>query len=136
MSIRNRQPCRYTLFREKFKPIFWTGHECSVSPFLSEYSEQLHIPICTGATSYTLDTGEVIILILGQGLWFGSRMDKSLINPYQCRSYGVALCDDHTDTHRSLGIECDAGIFIPLEMIGSTCGFESRYPNDTGRYSF
>ena len=71
-------------FGRNFRPISWTGHECSVAPFLAEYSEQVHIPICTGITTYTLDSGEVVILLFRQGLWFGNRMEKSLINPYQC----------------------------------------------------
>ena len=52
-----------------------------VAPFLAEYSEQINIPICTGATSYTIESGEVIILIFGQILCFGNRMEKILINP-------------------------------------------------------
>ena len=117
-------------FGQNFRPVTWTGHECSVSPFLAEYSEQMNIKICTGATAYTLDTGEVVILIFGQGLWFGDRMDKSLINPYQCRSYGIPLCDDPTDMYRTLGIEADDNTYIPMEMAGSTCGFITRYPTD------
>ena len=88
-------------FGRNFRPIFWTGHECSVAPFLVEYLEQVNIPICTGAMAYTLVSGEVVILVFGQGLWFGNHMEKSLINPYQCRAYDIPLCDDPTDLHRS-----------------------------------
>ena len=59
-------------FGRNFRPIHWSGQECSVAPFLSEYSQQENIQICTGATAFTLDTGEVIILLFGQGLWFGN----------------------------------------------------------------
>ena len=54
-----------------------------VAPFLVEYYEQVNIPICTGANSYTMESGEVIIIIFGQDLWFGSSMEKTLINPNQ-----------------------------------------------------
>ena len=117
-------------FGRNFRPLSWTGQECSVAPFLAEYSEQVNIPICTGTTAYTLETGETVILVFGQGLWFGNRMEKSLINPYQCRSYGISLCDDPTDEYRSLGIAADNITFVPLEMTGSTCGFITRYPTD------
>ena len=117
-------------FGRNFRPLYWTGHECSVAPFLSEYSEQNNIPICTGATSFTMDSGEVLILVLGQGLWFGNRMDKSLINPYQCRAYGIPLCDDPTDPFRCLAIDVDEYTSIPLEMKGTTCGLITRYPTD------
>ena len=92
-------------FGRNFRPMHWTGQECSVSPFLAEYKEQLSIQICTGATSYTLESGELVRLLFGQGLWFGNRMDKSLINPYQCRAYGIPICADPTDMNRRLGIE-------------------------------
>ena len=117
-------------FGRNFRPIHWTGQECSVAPFLSEYSQQENIQICTGATAFTLDTGEVIILLFGQGLWFGNRMEKSLINPYQVRAFGIPLCDDPTDLNRQLGIEGNDDCFIRMEMFGSTCGFISRYPTD------
>ena len=99
-------------FGRNFRPIHWTGQECSVAPFLAEYSEQMNIQICTGATAHTLDSGEMVILLFGQGLWFGDRMDKSLINPYQCRAYGIPLCDDPTNPSRRLGIEPKEDCFV------------------------
>ena len=117
-------------FGRNFRPIHWTGQECSMAPFLSAYSQQENIQICTGTTAFTLDTGEVIILLFGQGLWFGNRMDKSLINPYQVRAFGIPLCDDPTDSHRQLDIEGNDDYFIRMEMYGSTCEFISRYPTD------
>ena len=63
-------------FGKNFRPISFTSEVCTVSPFLSEYKEPLGVPICTSSTAFTLDSGEVIILIFGQGLWFGNRMDK------------------------------------------------------------
>ena len=117
-------------FGRNFRPMHWTGQECSVSPFLAEYKEQLSIQICTGATSYTLESGESVVLLFGQGLWFGNRMEKSLINPYQCRAYGIPICDDPTDMNRKLGIKLEGGCFIELSMQGTTCGFLSRYPTD------
>ena len=116
------------------RPISFTSEECSVAPFLSEYSEVTNVPIGTGATAYTLTSGEVIILLFGQGLWFGNRMERTLINPNQCRAYGVSICDDPVDPHRPLGIMCTGengeDLFIQMFMNGSTCTFLSRYPTD------
>ena len=117
-------------FGRNFRPLFWTGEECTVAPFLDEYNEQLNIPICTGATAYTAENGEVFILVFGQGLWFGNRMRKSLINPNQCRHYGIELCDDPTDPNRRLGIKLGDDNFIPLSMDGTICGFVTRYPTN------
>ena len=55
----------------------WTGKECSVSPFLADCYEQINIQICTGATVYSLESGEMIILLFGQELWFVNWMDKA-----------------------------------------------------------
>ena len=50
--------------------IEFTSAECTVTHFLAEYSEQVNIPICKGATSCTMEYGEVIILII----WLVNRM--------------------------------------------------------------
>ena len=62
-----------------------------MSPFLPEYMEQTNVPICTGVTALKIYSGEVVILEFGQGLWFGNRMEKSLINPNQCRKFGIQI---------------------------------------------
>ena len=113
-----------------FRVLHFTTQQCTVAPFLSEYPEQMDIPICSAGTAYQLESGETVILMFGQGLWFGNRMERSLINPNQCRAFGIKICDDPTDEHRSLGIEADANSFIPMRMTGSTCGFLSRCPTD------
>ena len=111
-------------------PISFTSEEYTVTPFLEKYSEQVNIPICTGATLYTMESGEVIILIFGQGLWFGNRMDKTLINPNQYQHFGIPICDNHTDQHKPLGIEADFNTHISMPMVRSTCGFINRYPTN------
>ena len=78
-----------TCFGKNFRVISFTSEVCSVSPYLSEYDSVTDIPICTAATAVDLDSGETIILEFGQGLWFGDRLNHSLINPNQCRAYGI-----------------------------------------------
>ena len=104
-------------FGANFIPFTWTGLECTVSPFLDEYDSQENIPICSGATVFTTKNGETVILIFGQGLWFGDRLNKSLINPNQCRAYGIPLCDDPTDPYRVLGFQLE-DYDIPFKMKG------------------
>ena len=77
-----------------------------------------------------MELGEVIIPIFGQGLWFSNRIKKALINPNQCRAFGIPIFDDPTNQHRPLGIEVDFNIHIPMSMVGSICGFITRYPTD------
>ena len=68
-----------------------------MSPFLSEYTEKANIPICTGITALTLNSEDMIILDFGQGLWFGNRMEKSLIKPNKRQKLGIQICDEPTD---------------------------------------
>ena len=76
-----------------------------MSTFLPEYTEQMNVTIFTGVTTLKLDSGEVVILEFGQGLWFGNRMEKSLIKPNQCQKFGIQICNEPTNLHRKLGIE-------------------------------
>ena len=98
-----------------------------VAPFLAENSEQVNISKCTGATSYTMESGEVIIIVFEQGLWFGNRMEKTSIKPNQCQYFGIPIRDDTTNQNRPLGIEIDYNTHIPTSMVGSTCGFITQY---------
>ena len=119
-----------TCFGKNFRVISFTTEVCSVSPYLSEYNSIDDIPICTAATAVDLDTGETIILEFGQGLWFGDRMNHSLIYPNQCRVYGLSVCDDPTDQHRDIGMQLHDNYFLPFKMRGTTCYFESRSPTE------
>ena len=118
-----------TCFGKNFRVISFTSEVCSVSPFLAEYDSVTDVPICTAATAVDLQSGETIILEFGQGLWFGERMDHSLINPNQCRSFGISLCDDPTDPNRKLGLELSDDYVVPFTMRGTTCYFLSRSPS-------
>ena len=90
----------------------------------------MNVPICTGVTALKLDSGEVVILEFGKGLWFGNRMEKSLIKPNQCRKFVIQICYDPTDPHRKLGIEASEDLFIPMTMEGSTFGIVNHPTTD------
>jgi len=115
-----------TCFGKNFRVISFTSEVCSVSPYLSEYDSITDIPICTAATAVDLDSGETIILEFGQDLWFDDRLNHSLINPNQCRSYGISLCDDPTDPNRDIGMELPDNYFLLFKLRGTTFYFKSR----------
>ena len=85
---------------------------CSVYPFLSKYTWSSH-------------TGQLYILLFGQGLWFGDRIDRLLINPNKCRSYGISLFDDTTDPHSPLGFQINT-LNTPLLMEGTISTISTR----------
>ena len=69
------------------------------------------------------------MLILHQALWFGDRMKNSLINPNQCRAFGISLCDDPYDPHRELGLyDPQTDTAIPFTHKDSAVGLKTRSP--------
>jgi hypothetical protein len=105
------------------------GTTCEVSPFTDEYQSMTDVPIVSAATAWTDDeSGETVILWFNQILWYGNKLDHSLINPNQLRHNGVSVCDDITDRNRRFGIDIHGDLFIPFEMKGTVISFESRVP--------
>jgi hypothetical protein len=117
-------------FGSNFRPIAWKDLQCTVSPFVDDLGSSNKVEICTGATAWDTPEGETVILVFGQGLWFGERMkDKSLINPNQCRAFGISFCDDPSDPYRQLGMyDPKSDLNIPMSMNGSFCSFRTRCP--------
>jgi len=60
------------------------GTTCEVSPFTEEYQAMTNIPVVSAATAWTdIESGETVILWFNQILWYGDKLDHSLINPNQ-----------------------------------------------------
>jgi hypothetical protein len=95
-----------------------SGEYCSVSPFSADYQPKANVPIAKCATIYTRpSSGDSVVLVADQVLWFGNELHCSLIDSHQIRSHGYSVCDNPWDPHRPLGIDLD-GIFIPLLASG------------------
>ena len=107
-----------------------SGEYCNVSPFSADYQPKSDVPIAKCATVYTCSsTGDSVLLIADQVLYFGDELHCSLINPHQIRYHGYGVCDDPWDPHHSIGIDLES-IFIPLTPDGPNLCFESRVPTD------
>jgi hypothetical protein len=106
-----------------------TGEVCEVQGYSSELGTIKDVPIVRAATAWTHpETGETIILIFNQILWYGNRLPISLINPNQLRHNGYRVSDDVTDGDRFFGIELDDDARLPFDMEGTRISFESRVP--------
>ena len=107
-----------------------SGEFCSVTPFSSDYQPKTNVPIAKCATVYTCpESGQSVLLVANQVLWFGADLHCSLLNSHQIWSFGHSLCDDPWDPNRALGL--DAGdIFIPLMASGPNLFFKTYVPND------
>ena len=55
---------------------------------------------------------------------------KTLINLNQCQYFGIPICYDPTNQHRSLPIEAYFITHIPMLMVESTYKFITQYPID------
>ena len=118
-------------FGANFTILHATNYCCDVTPFLNSYQAIKNVPVVSAATAYDdHETGETIILEFHQGLWFGQQMSHSLINPNQCRHFGIQICDDPFDPHRPLGIHDPVtAIFAPLQYAGNIVKMPTRAPS-------
>jgi hypothetical protein len=106
----------------------FTGEQCDVTPYTTDYQPIINVAVVNAATAFTNElTGETVILHFNQVLWYGKRMNMSLINPNQLRHFGITVSDDPTDSTRPFGISTEE-IFIPFQMDGTTVYFETRVP--------
>jgi hypothetical protein len=88
-----------------------------------------NVPIVTAATAYDdVTTGDTTILVFNESLYYGERLDHSLINPNQIRSYGIPLWDNPFDPNHDLSIEVHADLAISLRAYGTKVGFTTRVP--------
>ena len=73
--------------------IEYKGKTCDVSPFSKEYKTMQNVPIVMAATDVYDDaeTGETFILITGQALYFGDRVENTVLCPNQMRANGVIV---------------------------------------------
>jgi hypothetical protein len=83
------------------------------------------VPIATGATAYDHPDGYPILLIIHEALWYGEKLDHSLLNPNRIRSYGIPFWDNPFDNTHPLGMELSPAVSIPF---GTKILFTSRVP--------
>ena len=88
-----------------------------------------NVPIVSGATAYDDPiTGETYILVFNEALYYGEKLDHSLINPNQLRSFGIPLWDNPYDVAHGLSIDVHSSLSIPLYTSGTKVGFRTRVP--------
>ena len=87
------------------------------------------VPIVSGATAYTNpDTQETYILVVNEGLYYGKKLNHSLVNPNQVRMYNNPLWDNPFDPTHKIGIELK-NLFIPFSTKGTKLLFRTRAPS-------
>ena len=114
-----------------------TGETVDVTPFSEEYDTIGDVPIGTVETAYTCPkTGETIILVGHQHLYFGDRMNHSLWNTNQIQNHDgkVYDCPKQFDMDSPFVIELmddeDKVFEIPLKLHGVIQYIDTHYPSD------
>jgi hypothetical protein len=108
------------------------GRQVTVHPYSGEYKPIQDVSIATVATLWIHPTnGQPYILIINEALYFGDRVDVTLLNPNQLRANGVIVEDvprqfDPKSSHSIY--HPTAKLRIPLSLDGISSGFVSRKP--------
>ena len=109
----------------------YTQRTVDVYPYDTSYKPMTNVPIVSGATAWTNPRDNTTyILIFHESLYYGTKLDHSLINPNQVRSSGIDFWDNPFDPLHEIGIEIDQGPTIPLMFEGTKLSFTSRAPTD------
>ena len=84
--------------------------------YIKDIEPIVGVPIVSGATAWDDPvTGQTYILVINESLYYGNKMDHSLINPNPIRAHGIPLSDNAYDTVRNgeLFIELDEATKSP-----------------------
>ena len=115
---------------QNFEIISYTSRTADVYPYDSSYKPIQNIPIVSGATAWTdITNGVTYILIINEALYYGNKLDHSLINPNQIRANLIDVQDNPFDTVPT-SIDVGNGLIIPLVKNGTKIYFDSKTPSD------
>jgi len=111
-----------------------TDTKVNVTPFSDEYKAIKDIPIATVATAWDDPAGgPTVILVVNEALYFGDRMNHSLLCPNQIRANGLVVNDvpkqfDGTSLHAIMDPKSETK--LPLLLSGVISYLETRKPTD------
>ena len=114
---------------QNFIVLNYTSRVTDVYGYSKELGAITDIPIVTGATAVDHPvTGETMILVVNEALWYGSRLDHSLLNPNQLRHYGCVVHDNPYDTENPLSISYGTNTLVDLQTKGTLIYGVTRTP--------
>ena len=112
--------------------IEYTGQTVEVSGFATSMDSIKNVPVVKAALAYNdPSTGETIILVLNQTLYFGDDLPHVLLNPNQLCSHSIVVNDtpQHLSDKSSHSIKIEEEkIEIPLLLKGVISYFNVRTP--------
>ena len=112
-----------------FTVLSYTSRTADVYPYDSSYEPVRSVPIVTGATTYHHPNGEAFIIIINEALYYGDKLDHSLINPNQVQYNGVGFRDNPYDHAHNLEIEVyEKVVTIPMQYYGKNWPLRAQLP--------
>lgn len=115
-----------------FVVLLYTSTTVDVYPYNKSYEPIRSVPIVSGATVYHHPyIGRSCILIVNEALYYGPRLNHSLINPNQVRHNGNGFWDNPFDHTHDLSIELhEYNMVLPLEYKGTILIFNTSTPTE------
>ena len=105
----------------------YSYRSAEVYPYDKDRYDPVIVPIGTGVTAYDCPVlRRPLLLVINEGLYYGTKMTHSLWNPNQIRSFGNKFQDNPFDD-APLGITAD-GHFIPFRCKGTKVYTKTRCP--------
>ena len=106
-----------------------TGRTADVYPYDKAYKPITNVPIVAGATAYdNLLTKNTYILVFNEGLYYGTSLYHSLINPNQIRSNWIPYWDNPYTYDHGLRITPTDFLDISLVVNGTKVQFTTHTP--------
>ena len=107
----------------------YTNRTVDVYSYDTSIAPIANVPIVTGLTAWDCpQTGATYVLVFNESLYYGTKLDHSLINPNQIRYNGLDYWDNPYDRRHGLCIDIDRGPMIDLTLDGTKVSFISRAP--------
>ena len=110
-------------------PLWFTDETVSVAPFIGEYSPLKDVPIASVATAWdSPEDGRTLLLIINEALYFGDRMNHTLLCPNQLRYNGIQVHDTPKafDPKSPHAIIIPGQAHLPLHLHGVISFLETR----------
>ena len=111
--------------------MYYTGKQCDVSPYTDAYEAIKSVPIVQAGTAYdNTETGETFILVFNEAIWMGDKMEHTLVNPNQLRSFGITV-QDNAFINAPTYVSTEGNEFhFPLEFHGAILSAPTRTPTE------
>ena len=105
----------------------FTNHVIDVYGFHDSLGALKSIPIASVATLAIDSKGKEVILVIHEALYFGDRMNHTLLSVNQLRAFDVSVWDNPCDPNHSLSIEADNST-VEMKVDGIVVYVDTRSP--------